>query len=74
MKIRYTPGTPDGLVGKTFTVEIVEMTVVRAKHIDAPLLRLIKIKYENGTTMEISGNKLIDSINMIQKAVHIIPE
>ena len=70
MKVRYTPGTPNGLVGKTHTVEIVEMMIVEAKHIDAPLLKSVKIKYKDGRTETISGNKLFDSINMIQKVVH----
>jgi hypothetical protein len=74
MKIKYTPGTEDGLVGKTFTVEITQITLVRAKHIDAPLLKSARIKYADGKTEWISGDKLIDSIDMIQKAVHIIPE
>jgi hypothetical protein len=74
MKIKYTPGTEDGLVGKTYKVEIVEMKLVRAKHIDAPLLRSIRIKHEDGTIEEISGNKLIDSIDMVQKSVKIIVE
>ena len=72
MKVRYTPGTPDGLVGKTYTVEIVEMVLVEAKHINAPLLRSVRIKHANGKYETISGNKLMDSIDMIQKAVHKI--
>jgi hypothetical protein len=72
MKVRYTPGTPDGLVGKTYTVEIMEITLTEAKHIDAPLLSSVKIKYEDGHTETISGNKLMDSINMIQKSIHKI--
>ena len=70
MKVKYTPGTPNGLVGKTHTVEIVEIMLVEAKHIDAPLLQSVKIKYKDGRTETISGNKLVDSIDMIQKAVH----
>ena len=72
MKIKYTPGTPNGLVGKTHTVEIVEMTLVRAKHISSPLLKSVKIKYEDGRCEWISGDKLIDSIDMIQKVINII--
>ena len=72
MKIKYTPGTPDGLVGKTYTVEIMEIVLIEAKHIDAPLLSSVRIKYKDGRTETISGNKLIDSIDMIQKAVHKI--
>ena len=72
MKIKYTPGTPDGLVGKTFKVEIVEVNLVSDEYFVAPLLKSVKIKYEDGKTEWISGNKLIDSIDMVQKVVHII--
>jgi hypothetical protein len=74
MKIKYTPGTPNGLVGKTHTVEIVEMMMVEAKHIDAPLLKSVKIKYDDGRMETISGTKLFDSIDMVQKAVHKMVE
>ena len=69
MKVRYTPGTPDGLVGKTHTVEIVEMMIVETMHIDAPLLHSVKIKYKDGRTETISGTKLFDSIDMVQSTV-----
>lgn len=72
MKIKYTPGTSKGLVGKTYTVELVEMVLIEAKHIDAPLLKSVKIKYKNGQCEWISGVKLMDSIDMIQKAVQKI--
>ena len=70
MTVRYTPGTPDGLVGQTYTVEITEITLIEAKHINAPLLQSVKIKYKNGKYETISGHKLMDSINMKQKTVH----
>ena len=69
MKVKYTPGTPDGLVGKTHTVEIVEMMIVETRHIDAPLLHSVKIKYKDGRTETISGTKLFDSIDMVQSTV-----
>lgn len=72
MKVKYTPGTPDGLVGKTYKVEIVEMTIIRSKRITAPLLKSLIIKYEDGVIEEISGHKLIDSIDMKQTTVRII--
>jgi hypothetical protein len=72
MKIKYTPGTPEGLVGKTYKVEIVEIELVKDKNIVAPLLKTVKIRYEDGNTERISGNTLIDSIDMIQKAVKLI--
>lgn len=58
MKIKYTPGTEDGLVGKTFTVEIIQITLVETKHVDTPLLTRVKIKYEDGRVEEIGGTKL----------------
>jgi hypothetical protein len=45
---------------------------VIANHISSPLLISVKIKYEDGLCEWISGDKLIDSIDMIQKAINII--
>lgn len=67
MKIKYTPGTPEGLVGKTYKVEVVEMVMREAKYIAHPLITEVKIKYEDGKTEWISGNKLLDSMDMTQK-------
>lgn len=69
MKVRYTPGTEDGLNGKTYTVEIVSISIVEDKFIARPLLHEVKIKYANNKTEWISGSKLFNSINMVQKAV-----
>ena len=49
MKIKYTPGE-NGLVGRTHTVEIVSIELLEVNHIDCPLLRQVKIKYEDGKT------------------------
>jgi hypothetical protein len=69
MKVRYTPGTPEGLVGDTYTVEIVAISLIEDKFVACPLLHEVKIKYKNNKTEWISGNKLFNSINMVQKAV-----
>ena len=68
MKIKYTAGE-NGLNGKTHNVEIVSIEIVKAKHIDLPLLSQIKIKYENGKTEWIDGNKLFHSIDSRTKRV-----
>ena len=58
MKVKYTPGTPDGLVGKTYKVEIVGIKMLDVPHISYPIVREVKIKYDNGKTEWIDGNKL----------------
>lgn len=74
MKIRYTPGTPEGLVGKTYTVEILRIRVIQNKRIGYPLLQEVLIKYkEDGRTEWITGNKLLSSIaNLSKGAVDMI--
>jgi len=72
MKIKYTPGTPEGLVGKTFKVEIVEIEMCESKYIAHPLLRQVKIKYEDGKTEWVGGTKLLNSIDMKQKIKKIV--
>jgi len=67
MKVKYTPGTPKGLVGRTYKVEIIQMVMREAKFIEHPLITDVKIKYENGKTEWISGDKLFSSIDMRQK-------
>lgn len=69
MKIKYTPGTDNGLVGKTYTVEIVSMEIIEATHINYPLLRQVKIKYDDGRTEWVSGIKLFNSTDNTQRAL-----
>lgn len=69
MKLKYTPGTEEGLVGKTFDVEIIATEVAKAKHISHPLLLSVLIKFEDGTTQWISGSKLYDSTDMVSPAI-----
>ena len=69
MKITYTPGTDDGLVGKSYKVEITCVELVEAKHVDCPLIRKVKIKYDDGRTEWITGSKLFDSTSMRQRAL-----
>ena len=68
MKVKYTPGE-NGLVGRTFKVEIVSIEIGEAKHIARPLLHNVLIKYEDGKTEWITGQKLFDSIDNTQKSV-----
>lgn len=69
MKVKYTPGTPEGLVGKSHKVEIVKIELIETKHVSKILLDTVTIKYENGKKETISGVKFFNSINMVQKDV-----
>lgn len=73
MKIRYTPGE-NGLVGETHKVGIVSIELRKARHIDLPLLKRVKIKYEDGKTEWIDGFKLFDSVDNKEKCVQRIIE
>lgn len=73
MNVRYTPGE-NGLVGKTYNIEILSIQLHRARHIDFPLLKQVKIKYEDGKTEWIDGFKLFDSVDNSQKKVYTIIE
>ena len=68
MKIKYTPGE-NGLVGKSHQVEIVAIELNEVSHINQPLITSVKIKYETGETEWISGMKLFNSTDMVQKAL-----
>lgn len=68
MKVKYTPGE-NGLVGRSYKVEIVGIELLESDHIIRPMLDRVKIKYENGKTEWISGFKLFNSIDMVQKTV-----
>lgn len=68
MKVKYTPGE-NGLVGRSYKVEIVGISLLESDHINRPMLDRVKIKYESGKTEWISGFKLFNSIDMVQKAV-----
>lgn len=68
MKIRYTPGE-NGLRGRTFKVEIVALEIHEVAHVDQPILASVKIKYENGKSEWISGQKLDSSTDMVQRAL-----
>lgn len=69
MKVKYTPGE-NGLVGRSYKVEIVEMYLLESEHINRPMLGDVKIKYEDGRTEWITGQKLFDSNDMRQRFVH----
>lgn len=68
MKVRYTP-SENGLVGKTHKVEIVKIQINRAMHIDCPLLKQVKIKYEDGKTEWVDGMKLFNSVHNNQQTI-----
>jgi len=68
MTIRYTPGE-NGLVGKSYKVEIVKMDLVETNYVKQPILDRVTIKYEDRKKETISGKKFFDSINMVQKSV-----
>lgn len=68
MKVKYTPGK-NGLVGKTYDVEIVKMELLEVSRFNMVILDNVTIKYEDGGQETISGNKLFDGIDMVQKSV-----
>ena len=71
MKVKYTPGTPDGLVGKTHTVEIIAVDLHKVPFIGQPVLKQVQIKYKDGKTEWIDGMKLIDSVNNNSRTVNV---
>ena len=59
MKVKYTPGTPEGLVGKTHTVEIIGLKISKIRGVlNKPLIQEVRIKYKDGKTEWIDGMKL----------------
>jgi hypothetical protein len=62
MKVKYTPGTPDGLVGKTFNVEIVSLNMVKIPFINEPVLKSVKIKYEDGRSEWVDAMKFYSDV------------
>ena len=57
MKVKYTPGTPEGLNGKTHTVEVIGIKMHRIPFISAPVIKSVLIKYEDGKTEWVDGMK-----------------
>ena len=68
MKVKYTPGE-NGLVGRSFKVEITAIELHEVSHIDQPLLASVKIKFEDGKSKWISGQELFDNTDMVQRAL-----
>jgi hypothetical protein len=70
MKVKYTPGTPDNKVGKTYKVEIVGIEMRKAPFINYPVVSQVKIKYEDGKTEWVNGTKfysdILDTKNVIR--------
>lgn len=69
MIVKYTPGTPEGLVGKTYKVEIVKMVTISNRHVLYPMVKEVQIKYEDGKKEWISGDKFYNKVDMEQKVV-----
>ena len=55
MKAKYQPGTPDGLCGKTYPVEVVAIKMAKVQFNQLPYIKEVQIKYQNGTTKWVSG-------------------
>ena len=62
MKVRYTPGTPEGLNGKTYKVEIIGIQMHKVPFISEPVLKQVRIKYEDGKTEWVYASKFYSSI------------
>lgn len=61
MKARYTPGNPDGTVGKSYIVEVIGLKWAKVKHIELPVVKEIHIKYKDGKTEWVNGMKFYNS-------------
>ena len=57
MKAQYTPGNPDGTVGKTHTVEVIGIKWASVRHLELPVVREVHIKYKDGKTEWVNGMK-----------------
>jgi hypothetical protein len=64
MKVKYTPGTPEGLVGKTYNVEIIGMELVKITHVEYPVIKNVYIKHENNKE---KWMKLVDGMTFFSK-------
>ena len=62
MKAKYTPGTPDNKVGKTYNVEVLEFNMAKVPHITEPIIKSVRIKYEDGKKEWIDGMKFFSDI------------
>lgn len=69
MKVSYTPGTEDGLVGKTYKVEVIGFTMFNDRFIKYPMIKEVKIKYEDGKVEDVDANKFYSSL---QNNKHIV--
>jgi hypothetical protein len=62
MKVKYTPGTPDGKVGKTYKVEIIGIQMRKAPFIKFPVVSEVRIEYEDGKREWVDGAKFYSDI------------
>jgi hypothetical protein len=69
MKVKYTPGTSDGLVGKTFKVEIVGMHMKKTPLVLFPVLSSVKIRYESGKTEWVNATDFYKNIESTKNIV-----
>jgi len=58
MKVDYTPGNPDGTVGKTYKVEIVGLDYADANFISYPILKKIKIQMDDKKTLWVNPDQI----------------
>ena len=71
MKAKYTPGTPDGLVGKTHSVEVIGIKMGKVKFNSIPHVMEVQIKYADGKTEWVDGMKFYDDTNNTKMIQHI---
>ena len=71
MKVKYTPGTPNGLVGKTYTVEVIAIEMAKVKFNQLPYLKQVKIKYKDGKTEWVDAMKFYDDTCRNKQILHI---
>jgi|LauGreDrversion4_2_1035121.scaffolds.fasta_scaffold502725_2 hypothetical protein len=62
MRVKYTPGTPEGLVGKTYNVEVIGIRMHDVPFVTYPIVKSVMIKYEDGETEWVEGYKFYSSI------------
>ena len=70
MKTKYTPGTKDGLVGKTHPVEVVGISLAKVQFGALPLVRAVKIKYKDGKTEWVDGMKFYNDTLSNKDIIH----
>ena len=62
MTVKYTPGNNEGLVGKTYKVEVIGFTMFNDRFIKYPMIKEVLIKYEDGRVEKVDANKFYNSL------------